>query len=539
MMCALTAFTIAGFSEYAPIIKPNPAIDAAVLRLCARYGIPVPAALFAQPLNVADLRPFFAAADSLDNQNKLTPQESYLLRRIELFARSENALVSWSRPDKDLKTTVRLGLTGKIDPGYQDSATLGLKGIISPLLSGNAGPFSYYSGIDVWTDYRSDTMFQISPYQPFDGPPHNLYGRIDSGRVCASDVIRGGIRWQGKWIGAETGIDYLRIGPAENWPVTLSGTAPPMVYARATMNLGWMEYRHAFGQLKIQKDRAKWFYLHRLDVPLLHSQLTLGINEIIINGSTAELAQTDSLRRDYYGMTRGVEWAYLIPFVPFKFTEHYLGDRDNAGMSFDFNLCYPAGFRWYGELFLDDLTAPWTFWTSDWGNKWAFTVGGRWFGALLKKDVAASAEYSRIEPWVYTHFYGASHNFQHFNASLGSPLGPNADALTLTAESEVVPKITAGLSFVNIRKNSVARGGQINEVFQDSLYVYQGQEFRPENPDSWTKHFLGAGTQRSSIVSMYGRYGMFELFTVNGNIGYDLAPGKHALSASVWGGFLF
>jgi len=103
----------------------------------------------------------------------------------------------------------RAGLC-QIDLGYKDSATLSLKGIISPLLTGNAGPFSYYSGIDVWTDYRNDTIYRISPYQPFKGPPYNLYGRVDSGQVRASDVIRGGISWQGSWIGAN--INEISVG---------------------------------------------------------------------------------------------------------------------------------------------------------------------------------------------------------------------------------------------------------------------------------------------------------------------------------------
>jgi len=60
-------------------------------------------------------------------------------------------------------------------------------------------------------------------------------------------------------------------------------------------------------------------------------------------------------------MERGWEWAYLIPSVPFKFVEHYAGDRDNAALSFDFTLWYPEKFRWYGEFFLDDILSQLTY----------------------------------------------------------------------------------------------------------------------------------------------------------------------------------
>ena len=49
----------------------------------------------------------------------------------------------------------------------------------------------------------------------------------------------------------------------------------------------------------------------------------------------------------------------------------------------DVNLLWPADFRWYAEFFLDDMLAPWKIFSSDFGNKWALTVGGQYFGTLF------------------------------------------------------------------------------------------------------------------------------------------------------------
>ena len=75
-------------------------------------------------------------------------------------------------------------------------------------------------------------------------------------------------------------------------------------------------------------------------------------------------------------------------------------------------------------ILLDDMLSPWTIFSNDWGNKWAATIGFQIFGSVLLRDLTFTAEYSHVEPWVYTHFFGGSHNYAHFGKSLGSPLGP-------------------------------------------------------------------------------------------------------------------
>jgi len=526
---------------YAPNLRFDATLSDFILRLSSRYGILAPASLFSQPMNAADAAAFFACADSLDKAGTLSAPESYTLDVMRRYAASENALFSWSNAEREIETRIRLQLTGRIDPAYGDSASIGLKGIINPSLMGNIGPLSYFTDIDVWTEYRSDTTWRKSTYQPSQGTPHNLYGRVDSGRVRASDILRGGISYRGKWFDLETGVDRLRQGPTLLYPLTLSGTAPPMIYARGRTDLGVFSYVQSVAQLNVQKDRAKYLYTHRIGAPIRPWRTNLGISEVIVNGSTAELAQTDSLRADGYSQKRGVEWAYLIPFIPYKFTEHFMGDRDNAFISLDANINYPLSFRWYGEFLIDDMTAPWTMFSSDWGNKWAFTVGGEWFGSLVGHDVSAIAEYSRVEPWVYTHFYGASHNYQHFNACIGSPLGPDADALTLNASSQITSRIAAGIDFTTIRQDPSARGGNITDVFQfkDSVYLHNGALYPSSTPDNWHKKFLGPGTVRTSTISLYGRYAPYELFSVNARVGVERAGENTSLRASVWGGFLF
>jgi len=229
-------------------------------------------------------------------------------------------------------------------------------------------------------------------------------------------------------------------------------------------------------------------------------------------------------------MTRDPEWVYLLPFMPFTMAEHYLGDRDNSAISLDLNLTWPRSWRWYAELLLDDMTAPWTLFSDDWGNKWALAAGVQYFGAIGRRALTGTLEYARVEPWVYTHFYGGSHDFTHFGQCLGAPLGPNSDALRLELELAVAPRHTVGLTFANERTNHSARGGTITDVFQDTL-----DDFEPQYPDSWSKEFLGAGTQRSTRVGVTYRLSPFGWFRLDAEAGMDFATAGNRLYGAIHG----
>jgi hypothetical protein len=258
-----------------------------------------------------------------------------------------------------------------------------------------------------------------------------------------------------------------------------------------------LDYTHVFGLLRSQKDKPKYIYLHRLGIPVPRWRLTIGVNEATVTGSTTDQVLSDTVY--YEPQSRDWEWVYMIPFVPFSFAEHYIGDRDNSCVSFDLNLLQPRGFRWYAELFLDDITAPWTLFSDDWGNKWALTAGCEYHGVLLGRDITAALEYSRVEPWVYTHFYGGSHRYTHFGECLGAPGGPNADVLWVGMDAAVTPRNTVGLAVVNRRKNT-NRGGNVSDVFQDTTDGYA-----PTFADSESKTFLGTGTERATQIDLMWR----------------------------------
>jgi hypothetical protein len=490
-------------AEYSPNINNSNELDKFILRISNRYSIQPPHTFYSKPMHTIEISQFLDKADSLDKKGILTTQESYRLKNLKEKFHDKRSIFNWRKKEWNTENYANLIFKGTVFPFYQKHVDIHLKGTICPQFSGSLGQLSYFSEINVWTEYQSDTSFTMSTYEPYDGNPYNLFGRTNKSSVRSSDMFRGGIFFKGKQFDLETAVDYLRQGPMFYFPLTFSGENMPVTYFRARMDLYLLQYIHTFGLLRTQKDRPKYFYSHRLDFPLFNKKAICGLNAVIINGSTAEKAQTDSLNEKYYGEERSWEWVYLIPFIPYAFAEHYVGDRDNAILSIDFSVSFPQNFRWYLEFFIDDISAPHTLFNDDWGNKWAFTVGGQFFGTILQKDISITVEYSRVEPWVYTHFYGGSHRYTHYGKSLGSALGPNSDAFISIGEYGLSKHNSLGLFIKNIRKNENERGGSITNVFQEK---------NSSTPDSEKKIFLGKNYTRETTMGVFWRLNPFGIF---------------------------
>ena len=153
---------------------------------------------------------------------------------------------------------------------------------------------------------------------------------------------------------------------------------------------------------------ARFLAAHRLDVKLFPWLMLAGSESVI------------------YG-NRNIEPSYLNPFMPYHVAEHHLGDKDNNTIGMDITTFPFKNHKLYFELFLDDFTSaenPFTYF----GNKFAFTTGWHWVDPFGLKSVDLQIEYSRVEPFVYTH-RDSINVYKNYDRPIGHWLGPNADDL--------------------------------------------------------------------------------------------------------------
>ena len=341
--------------------------------------------------------------------------------------------------------------------------------------------WSWETQAKVFTDIANYT-YPFHDYEPYHGIAFNIQ---DSTRRTW-DYITTHTNYR---LSSQTsfcaGLDYLRFGPAFRNPLSFRGEQSvyrpwmdssrwvsqpaPMLYAGFDLGLSWIRYTQYSGELKHEKKLSKYFHTHRLTFSLpANSEITLQETEIY--GSTVEAAgSNNNTGADSVG--RNMEWLYAMPFVPYFFASHYIGDRDNGLMGMDGTYRGIPHWELYGELLLDDSKSPLSmFDDSYWGNKWAFTGGSRWHFQHGPWKGEWRTEFSQIEPWVYTHYMGASHQYSHYGQCIGSNLGPNSREIYTHAEIEWEP-FKVRLAFAAVSKDT-AFGSHIEDIHPPPPYPY-------------------------------------------------------------------
>jgi hypothetical protein len=127
---------------------------------------------------------------------------------------------------------------------------------------------------------------------------------------------------------------------------------------------------------------------------------------------------------------RGIELGYLSPINFYKFTEMAIQDRDNGNLYFDIQTKFIKNFEIQATFLLDENILSNLQNLDKYTNKTAYQLGVFWYQPLSVNDLSLILEYTRIRPYVYTH-YNIENNYTAFGANLGHRIGPNADELML------------------------------------------------------------------------------------------------------------
>jgi hypothetical protein len=225
-----------------------------------------------------------------------------------------------------------------------------------------------------------------------------------------------GVSYQNDWLSLSVGRQYSQWGYGKAGQLSVSSHSPAMDMVRWSLDFGRFKYTGLTGFLidvdasqsviRLSDKRNKFLAGSRIEFNAGFG-LQLGLNQFAIYGD------------------RDLELGYHVPFAFLKSGEHYYGDRDNGAISLDFEWSGYLDTRLYGELFFDDISIG-KFGSGFYGNKFAYTIGAEHFGANLLDGLEGTAEYTHIEPYVYTHKVSVN-VYKHYDSNLGHWLYPNSD----------------------------------------------------------------------------------------------------------------
>jgi hypothetical protein len=130
---------------------------------------------------------------------------------------------------------------------------------------------------------------------------------------------------------------------------------------------------------------------------------------------------------------RGPLLMYLMPIMFFKSAEHYNRDTDNTQMFGTADVTLLRGVNLYLSVFVDEIVLETLFKSAEEGGRQqaGYTAGLHTYD-LGVDNVELIAEYSRLNPWMYTHKFPAV-TFTNNGYQLGHWIGQNADNLYFEA----------------------------------------------------------------------------------------------------------
>jgi hypothetical protein len=259
-------------------------------------------------------------------------------------------------------------------------------------------------------------------------------------------------------------------GLERNGNLTFSGKAPsfPQIKLRVPVT-DWADFIYLHGELNStvidssrsylanssalepifrEVDRPKYIAAHMIEfTPARGVDISLGESVIYSD--------------------RGPLFIYLIPIMFFKSAEHYNGDKDNVQWFANLDLNVIRNTNLYCSLFIDDLALDDLLKPDRQRNYLGFTAGFQTYDVLVK-NVELTAEYTRINPWVYTHQFPAT-EYTNNGYIMGSWMGQNSDNIYLDLSFRPLRSLSFGGTMQVFRK-----GGQKDIYYQ---YHYPSQSF--------------------------------------------------------------
>lgn len=213
----------------------------------------------------------------------------------------------------------------------------------------------------------------------------------------------------------QLGRENITLGYGYGSKLLLSGDNPAMDFLKFNFDYGIISFQslHASttGYFSFDREERYTKYYAQNHLKLKFNNLfDIGIGETVVYSN------------------RGIEFGYLTPVTFYKFIEMATQDRDNGNIYFDLQTKFIKNLELQATFLLDENILSNLGDLDKFTNKTAYQLGAFWYQPFSVNDLSLIIEYTKIRPYVYTHF-DIKNNYTAFGANLGHRIGPNADEI--------------------------------------------------------------------------------------------------------------
>lgn len=261
------------------------------------------------------------------------------------------------------------------------------------------------------------------------------------------DTYEGYIKYSTKneWLSITAGKEALLTGFGYIDKLFLSDNSVPFSFIKIDLKYKSLRYYALYGSLKgdsLGKDiSSKNIASHRLDIDF-SKVFKLGFFEsIIISESPFNFTFLNPLS--------------FLRSADYNAGELVGGNKNNAIMGFDMELHPIKTLSFQGSLLIDDLNFSSIFDNKKNGglandNRFAYQIGSMWTDVFTLPGVTATIEYTRINPFVYSHRTNKS-QYTNWSLPLGHNLSPNSDEIAVRLSSYIYSRLNVKLIYQHQR----------------------------------------------------------------------------------------
>lgn len=303
---------------------------------------------------------------------------------------------------------------------------------------------------------------------------------LQVGNIQNFDLAESYLRYGTNVVSAQVGRERVLWGTGYDQKMTLSDNVRQFDFLRFDAKYKSLKYTFLHGWLvgtqgsvvfTMPADTSarfvenvandKYVVAHRLDFSF-PGLLDLGLQEMLIYGN------------------RSPDLAYLNPLTIIESSQRSRGERDNTYWALDMQWHFIPGIELSGSITYDDINVPDLF-TSVWSDRYGWQAGMFYADMFGLENTTLMVEYTRIEPFVYSHARSREGSYTNVDRILGPRIGPNADSWFF--RTDYLPARNLTFSFrVNIDRKGMnvldANGQVVKNVGGDVFLPHRDSDPR-------------------------------------------------------------
>lgn len=269
-------------------------------------------------------------------------------------------------------------------------------------------------------------------------PKVDATGTVSYGGRTYYNNFEGYLRYQAKtnWVAVSLGRYQVVEGVGFIDNLFLSKNSIPFDFAKLDLNSSVFKYTFLYGSIRGdslgKKLDSKNIASHRLDINFSKG-FKFGIYESVI------------IPNSPFSFTFLNPVSFLASAEFNKASQGYNEDINNTMLGFDALIKPTNNLSFQGSLLIDDLEFSTLFKPeSKEINKFAYQLGGYWSDAFTIPNLEMKLEYTKIDPFVYSHTTNKS-TYANWGYSIGHALPPNSDEIALQLNYAASARLRFGL----------------------------------------------------------------------------------------------